>query len=148
MEGKGYWFKEGTFLDLDTKKHIDFINSEPGRFGLSRFTINETYKKHQEKIPSEGKAREDLIIMAMKNGWVRIRHYLRPKDYWSIQCYDFQHRREDVKIVLTELLRHKVMFGEDAVVLSDFANEITWEYSSREGGVSFALENLFQWTLQ
>lgn len=85
MESTGYWYREGKIFDLGANKHIGLICQYPEIFNLSLDFIKKVYNEFGEKIGFEGKAREVLIKQVSKDGWIRIRHYGRPRDYWSIQ---------------------------------------------------------------
>ena len=135
MEGKGYWAKDGNLYELGSKKHIDLIIEDPERFGLTDEIIHQTYQKYHEKIHFEGKAREELIIKALKPGWIRIRHYMRKRDYWSIQFYDYNRCKGQLVVIFRELLDSGNMYSDDALVLSDFFIGTKKEYNSLDGGV-------------
>lgn len=121
MELKGYWFKDGTLHDLGLKKHIDMIIDNPEIFGLTKATVQKAYEESGEKLHFEGKAREYLIKQALENGWIRIRHYARTSDYWSIQFYDRGNSIPSVKEIVEKLLKRAEMYEDDNVELSDFA---------------------------
>jgi hypothetical protein len=47
---------------------------EPKTFGTTIEKIRELFKKHGEPLGHEGKAREEIMIAAMKRGWIRTRN--------------------------------------------------------------------------
>ena len=71
----------GKILYVGTN-HIDGIIRMPKKFGLTRDYIKSVYKKYDERLGQEGKAREEIIIEIVNKGWVRIRRY--GDAFWSI----------------------------------------------------------------
>lgn len=56
-------------------------------FGFTKNEIEFIYKKHGEKIGFEGKARTDLLIIALRADWIRIRY--RPREnFWTIELWE------------------------------------------------------------
>ncbi|HMK37601.1 MAG TPA: hypothetical protein VK463_21190 [Desulfomonilaceae bacterium] len=70
----------GEVIEVRTS-HIAEVIGNPGLFGVTTDEIQESYGRHGEKIGSEGKAREEILLRLIEKGWVRIRRYPR---YWSI----------------------------------------------------------------
>ena len=61
--------------------HITTIVANPKKFGLTKEYLQVVYDKHGEKMTIEGKARHEIILRLIKQGWIRIRRY---KNFWSI----------------------------------------------------------------
>jgi hypothetical protein len=81
--GAAYWlFGQNVYEVEDT--HVRFVLHRPELFGTTKDALRRTYRSHGEKIGFEGRARRQIIACAVASGWIRIRHYLRPRDYWSI----------------------------------------------------------------
>ena len=89
----GFWVKEAEVFDITEDTHVGFIIKYPYRFNLTTDDIELLYGHYGEPLGSEKQAREDLVRIATSQGWVRIRHYMTPRDYWSIQCDDTSKRR-------------------------------------------------------
>jgi hypothetical protein len=70
MDLQAFWYKAGKIIKVD-QNHISAIIANPESFGMIRDDIEETYKQFNEPIGCEGKAREQIMIEAMKNGWIR-----------------------------------------------------------------------------
>ncbi len=138
MEAEGYWFKAGMLFDISPKKHIHYICQYPSAFGLTQDEITSTYGSYNEKPPFEGKARAELIKKATKNGWIRIRHYLKP-DYWSIQFSDHEKQEVDIHSLIQYLIGVKVMNKEDTLALADFHDDSVRHYSYQTGGAQSLL---------
>jgi len=64
------------------EKHINIIISNPEKFGITTDYIIDTYKKYNEKIGTEGQAREEIILNLVNQGWIRLRYYRN--QYWTI----------------------------------------------------------------
>jgi len=67
----------------DTKdNHITEIVTNPKKFGFTKEEVVSTFEKYGEKMPSEGKARRELIDTAIGRGFIRLRQYRN--SHWSI----------------------------------------------------------------
>jgi len=67
---------EGEIITVQTS-HIAEIIKDPAPFGLSKDEIYAEYRQCGEPVGIEGKAREKIIKVLIKGGWIRIRHYPR-----------------------------------------------------------------------
>lgn len=143
MQGKGYWYKSGKLFELDSLNHIDYIINYPELFYLTPEYIQDTYDKHNERIRQEGKAREEIIRKVSELGWIRIRHYFKPKDYWSIQYDVYPKRRKDIKSLVEDLILVKEEMNEnDELVLLGYKDNSKFLYSFMNGGaIKFLTEN-------
>ena len=73
----------GKLIDTGAgSKHINMIISYPDKFGLTKKFIEDTYEKYNEKMGIEGKARNEIMILLIKQGWTRIRRY--PNKFWIV----------------------------------------------------------------
>jgi len=80
---EAYWISpEGDILIVNTS-HIDMVFDKPELFGLSLQLLQSVYDIYNEQYRSEGKARDEILLMLFKQGWIRARRYLRPYR-WSI----------------------------------------------------------------
>ena len=83
-----YWlFPDGEIRELGTESHISMVTKNPEDFGLSREEIEACYRKHNEKLWTEKKAREEIIFQLLDIGFIRIRLY--PNKYWSVSAKDW-----------------------------------------------------------
>lgn len=70
-----YWLSpKGEVVDVGGT-HIDVIINNPEKFGLTSKYIKDLHDKYGEKLSQEGKAREEIIIRVVKDGWIRVRRY-------------------------------------------------------------------------
>jgi hypothetical protein len=137
MEANGYWYKKGKLFDLNGRKHIDYIIAYPEKFNLPKGYIETLYDSHNEKVGVEGKAREELIKEVSKEGWIRIRHYTRPRDYWSIQFDNYRLRKRDIKSVVEDLIyMEKKMYKDDELILVGYDDGTQEQYSYQNGGAT------------
>jgi len=96
MKGTGYWIdKFGRIIDSSNDKHIHQIIENPREFGFKPGQVEDIFKKHNERIGTEGKAREEIIEEVLKNGLIRVRLY--PNSYWSVTLYDW-NRYKSIRI--------------------------------------------------
>lgn len=80
---KAYWISpEGKVYAVD-QTHIVFIIENVGIFDLDIETIKTAYKKHNEKLRHEGKARNEIIEDLLKKGWIRLR-YREKNNAWHV----------------------------------------------------------------
>lgn len=88
---EAYWISpEGEILQIDTS-HIDMVFDKPEFFGLSLKLIQSIYDIYNEAYRSEGDARGEILLMLFRNGWIRVRRYLRPYR-WSINVYSIDEK--------------------------------------------------------
>jgi hypothetical protein len=126
----GYWMKNTgvndiLLINIGQKSHISFLNRNPNLFNLSSEEVKRQYACYSEPIGYEGRARNDLMIMALKNGWIRVRNHKPPQDNWIIQCGN----NEKCMIYVSKLLYY---LSHDKKKISDF-QKVT--VSDMEGNV-------------
>lgn len=59
---------------------------KPDKFGFNKDFIEFVYNNYGERIGTEGKAREQIMLSLFNEGWIRIRQY---KQFWSINVKKF-----------------------------------------------------------
>lgn len=147
-QGFGFWVRENRIIPLrapleDT--HISYITQHPEEFHLTREEIQRVYDTYQEELHREGKAREEIIKRVSQEGWIRVRHYLKP-DYWSIQTYDTVRERKYIVDFVVWCLQHTIdnkpiMTLHDELRLFSYKDESSIEtYDYARGGVRRFLE--------
>ena len=140
MLGKGYWAIDRHYIEVTNDKHIEAIIKNPKIFGLTDKIVTDVFKKHKEKVGTEGNAREELIIMASKSGAIRVRHYLKP-DYWSVQFDEWKKRRKDIKYFIEwAVLDAKIMGKYETVVLHGYVDDYYKTYDYMEDGIAAFLK--------
>jgi len=77
-----YWITPKSELVPVLLNHIQSVISCPSKFGYTKQKIVRTYKKYNEKIGTEGRAREEIIRDLVCKGWIRLRRYTN--SYWSV----------------------------------------------------------------
>lgn len=129
-----FWYFD-TPIEI-TNTHIDYIISNPKDFSLTTNEIQTLYKKYGERIGAEGKAREELIKRVARQGWIRIRHYVRPRDYWSIQVDSYRKRKRKIQAFCDWAIDNQFMGFTDEVTIVGYDTGEFLNYSFQEGGVS------------
>jgi len=99
LRNAAFWVSPaGRFYDIDKgldERHIYYLVDNPELFGFTRQHILDTYQKYGEpnpyerdndKRPIEGEARQELIIDAVKRGWIRIRNFMKLFQ-WTVNVY-------------------------------------------------------------
>lgn len=140
MQLKGYWVRDNNILDM-SDYHIHYIINSPEAFGLTKEIVVEKYQEYNERMGIEGKARQDLIKMATKSGWIRVRHYVRPDDYWSIQCDVIEDRLPVIYNFVTNLISLKLMSEGESLVLIGFERGEKKVYNFMDGGAKTFLNS-------
>lgn len=91
---------KGSILPVWQSKHIDEICREPEQFGLTLKTVNEKFRKHNEKLGAERKAREEIMTSLLRKGWIRVR--FRPSGYLIFQLNKLT---SDAKIHMLDFMK-------------------------------------------
>lgn len=81
MLNPAYWLNPEGVPKVVTHNHISAIIKYPEEYGFELDYIKSVYKKHNEKLYTEGSARVELILEALERGFIRIRFY---KNYWAV----------------------------------------------------------------
>lgn len=88
-----YWISpRGQVLPVATN-HIDIVIKHPKKFGYTTEKIEEIYARHEERMGSEGNAREEIIIDLLKKGFIRIRRY---KNAYSLNIGRMSKKVKDI----------------------------------------------------
>ena len=94
MRYHAYWISPiGEILPVETHHVTDFFRY-PEVFGLTRDDVLSCYQKYGERLGTEGKAREELILGVMKKGWIRLRYSLKAQS-WTAQLSRFTDRQKE-----------------------------------------------------
>ena len=94
MAQPAYWLSpDGKAIPVD-ERHIHYVIQAPEKFGLDSDYIKSIYKKHKEKMFTEGNAREEIIVGLMRKGWIRIR-YVPYQDFYTIQVSKLDDRTKE-----------------------------------------------------
>ena len=94
MRYHAYWISpSGEIMPVETHHVTDFLRY-PEVFGLTRDDVLSSYQKYGERLGIEGKAREELILGAMKKGWIRLR-YNQKAQSWTAQLSGFTDRQKE-----------------------------------------------------
>lgn len=107
-----YWISpKGEIMVVQRGKHISDVIAYPEKFGFNKEFIEYVYNFYNEKIGTEGKAREQIMITLFNKGWVRIRRY---KNFWSINVKRLAGKTKDyVTIWAKKVLKGLNGFKED-----------------------------------
>jgi hypothetical protein len=110
-KGMAFWLRGDDLYEVQST-HIRFVIENPDLFDISTEKIHRIYREQGEPIGFEGRARKEIIAMLIENGWIRIRHYQRPQDYWTFQHDGSSGSRESV-IRFQEFARERCGMTED-----------------------------------
>jgi len=128
MNKGGYWLKETTvyhtlIVDIGFHSHIRYLIRNHSAFQISKATIEKTYAKYNERMGFEGRAREELMITALTNGWIRVRHHLSPYDHWIIQCDGLRERKVIIERFINWGLESHIISDYQTVLILDLSGE-------------------------
>jgi hypothetical protein len=140
MQAQGYWINGNQIIDVTFTSHIGYLFDHSEDFGFSRQEVDETFQRHGEKPGEEGRAREELIRRATTRGWIRVRRYVRPRDYWSVQFDKIEERKETIVSFLRSMIEQHKMSKDDELRLIGFRDGFKKICSFQEGGVGRFLE--------
>lgn len=71
-----FWLSPKGEIVGTSETHIKTVVNSPEKFGFTRDRIEAFYKNSGERVGQEGEAREKIIGLILKQGWVRVREYL------------------------------------------------------------------------
>lgn len=83
QQSTGFWIRGNTIYPIRSS-HIRAILDNPELFGFTKPDLIKQFKRHHEKIGFEGKARKEVIIEAVRSGWIRGRYYPISEEYFSL----------------------------------------------------------------
>lgn len=84
-----YWISPGGEVITVQTRHIADVIANPGKFGLTEKFVMNIYNLYNEKIGTEGKARDHVMFFLFDKGWIRIRKY---KNLWSVNMLNLTNR--------------------------------------------------------
>jgi len=98
MNNYAYWIlpkrvNGKSFISVPTR-HINDIIKHPKKFGETKKSVENEYKRHNEPVGLEGKAREKIIQRVLKRGFGRVRFDVREQK-WSIQIWRLSPKYND-----------------------------------------------------
>lgn len=75
--------------------HIGIVMKSPEKFGLNTGDLKKIYTKYSETFSPdvEGKAREEIIVGLVDQGFIRLRRY--PNKFWSINIKRLDKKVKD-----------------------------------------------------
>ena len=80
-----YWILPNGKIVFVDDRHIRTVTDNPEMFDYTKRKITAIYKRHNERIGTEKKAREEIIIDLVKKGHIRIRKYTyKYFPYWAV----------------------------------------------------------------
>jgi len=133
MATDAFWVKDNKIVDVGGRTHIQHIIQEPEFFGLAKTQVTAMYKKYREQMYTEGKAREELIKLACKDGWIRVRQYTsRQNEHWSIQFDSYRKRKNVVQNFILWALSKTLLTKYDLLVLVGFEDNYHEEVQSSD----------------
>lgn len=91
MSHNAFWINQrGKILDIGLGTHIEQIVKSPKSFGLTDRYVRDVYAKFDEPVNLEGKAREQIMLEVIKDGFVRIR--LVKNRFWLVNADKYDRK--------------------------------------------------------
>ena len=95
MKNEAYFIAPyGEIIPIGLGKHIDIIFENPNIFGYSKDYVKQLYKKYNEPLGFDGKAKKEIVRELLRKGWVRIR-YVVNKDRFTVEYSRLTKRKAD-----------------------------------------------------
>jgi hypothetical protein len=134
---QGYWVKNTKVYSVTGSHHIDFIMEHPEDFGLTIQEILNMFKANNETVEHDKVTREQLILLACRNGWIRVRHYLSGQNFWSIQCDRIKLREKNIREFIEDFaLKNKLMRYNDKLMIIGLNSDSEMDiYKPEDGGI-------------
>lgn len=109
--GNMFWISPyGDVLGDTHPTHIEAVAADPEKFGLSQKYVEDTHARYGERIGSEGKAREDILLHLIGKGWMRVRNY--GNRGWTINVNNFNDRIKDRITEFFQKLQAKDVYAD------------------------------------
>ena len=127
--------------------HISLVISNPEKFNLNFDYIKTIYEKYGEKIGLEGRARREILLHLIDQGFIRTRKY---KNRWKINVKDlymddaaiFLHRWAKSIIGATDDFYIEVIIeqGNGDVIETDLMKLASYQFAGRPKNRSQAMK--------
>ncbi len=84
-----YWLSPFNYIQKVETSHIAYVIVHAKEFDLTIDYIKKKYVEHNEKFGFEGKARQEILLELIKNGWVRARYNESRTAYgWTFELWE------------------------------------------------------------
>ncbi len=138
MQANGYWLKNTQIIEIEKDlSHIKHIIADPDFYETDIDYIKNCYEKYGEQMLVEGKAREEINLQVIGKGAIRIRQYVKPVDYWAVQCSDFDKSKP---IIINFIVEQEVDVNSSMIITDISANK-RYDFSFMNGGIGKLLES-------
>jgi hypothetical protein len=118
--------------------HISLVISNPEKFHLNFDYIKAIYEKYDERIGLEGKARREILIHLINQGFIRIRKY---KNQWKVNVKNlfgdtaaiFLHRWAKSMIAATDDFHIEVIIEQKSgeIIKTDMTTLASYQFAGR-----------------
>ena len=95
--GRGFWLRESKIYEVSSSSHFEFIVDHPEFFDMTSERVRAICNWQREPLGYEARAKEILIKHAVSLGWIKIRRYLEPSDYWLVQTDNTLQRSGQIR---------------------------------------------------
>ena len=93
-DASAYWISpEGGILSK-FNVHIEVVCDNPGDFGLTRKYMKGVYREYNEPWRLEGLARDEIMKLLYRRGWVRIR-YVTSQDLFQVELQSLTNNHKN-----------------------------------------------------
>jgi hypothetical protein len=84
MHKLAYWLgPNGEERTLHFQSHIGDVIAHPDAFAVAPEWIAEVYRRHHEPLGVEGLARQEIVRVLLRRGWIRVRWQ---PEVWQVTC--------------------------------------------------------------
>jgi len=96
--------------------HITTVFMNPEIFEYTTDKVREVYKKHNETLGLEAKARKEILTDLIEKGWIRLRRY--PNDCWRITLWQLTDtEKKHLSVFFRKILEGYLDFRETDLYL-------------------------------
>lgn len=141
-QGRGFWLRDSKIYEVSSS-HVEFIVDHPELFDMTKERVQGILDWQHEPLGYEASAKEILIRHAACLGWIRIRNYLKPSDYWLFQADNTLKREEQIKNFLLWAISQMILESDSEAIIMGYHPCDCHRYRRRKGGVGrYLWENL------
>jgi hypothetical protein len=134
---QGYWVYGTKVWNVTGSHHVEFMINHPDYFNMTIQEILNMFTANRETIEHDATTRDQLIRIACKQGWIRIRHYVSKLDFWNISCDRIKLREKNIREFIEDFaLKNKLMQYNTKLMIIGLDSEDEMDiYEPKDGGV-------------
>jgi hypothetical protein len=125
---RGIWLTpSGEEIQLLDTKHINFLILNNRLFKITDDLIFSTYEDYNEKLGWEGRASQELLVHALRKGFIKVRYFGGRHSHWEIELWNLTFpalRQNIINWALSQLRQSEFSAPHCPVTLYEHQNKI------------------------